>query len=286
MGRPKKPGLDYFPHDTDATSDPKISSLMALHGTEGYAFYFIMLEKVFRAENGRITAGKPVEKAGLARAIMISLPKFEKILATALELGCFDKEVYESEQVLTSSGIQKRLAKVAHEREQERIRKDNYNTKNKKKYKRERENYRRKTAGKLPENPQDVEIKGKYLRYVYLTKAEFDALNGKTNGKRDELIDRLDGYIGQIGEKTAAKKYVSHYDTMLNWYRKDNKLPAVDGDDRDQLKKQLASYQKKLSRFEGDFKHCPPDHKDHTWYETQIQLIKKEIEKIEEKLKT
>ena len=38
---------------------------MALYGAEGYAFYFILLEKIFRMENGRITCGKPIEKAGL-----------------------------------------------------------------------------------------------------------------------------------------------------------------------------------------------------------------------------
>ena len=36
-----------------------------------------------------------------------------------------------------------------------------------------------------------------------------------------EYIERLDGYIGQIGEQKAKARYKSHYDTMLNWYRKD-----------------------------------------------------------------
>ena len=39
------------------------------------------------------------------------------------------------------------------------------------------------------------------------------------------MLERLDSYIGQIGVKKAAK-YVSHYDTILNWWRKDNPEPA------------------------------------------------------------
>ena len=57
MARPLKAGLNYFPHDTDAVNDDKLQSLMALHGAEGYAFYFILLERIFRTENSRKTTG-------------------------------------------------------------------------------------------------------------------------------------------------------------------------------------------------------------------------------------
>jgi hypothetical protein len=222
VSRPMKLGLSYFPHDTDALSDEKLASLVALHGAEGYAFYFMMLEKIFRTEKGGITVGNRAVKSGLAHSMSIPLKRFEAILATALEVGCFDKHAYESENVLTSNGVQRRLSKVAHEREQERIRKDKYINKKKDKEKRKRKT----TAGKQPENPLEnsllIETKQKFLRYVYLFPKEYDALLEKLNGKRDSYIERLDTYIGQIGEKAAAKKYVSHFDTILNWKRKDD----------------------------------------------------------------
>ena len=43
MARPRKEGLDYFPHDTDAASDEKIEALTIIYGAKGYAFYFILL---------------------------------------------------------------------------------------------------------------------------------------------------------------------------------------------------------------------------------------------------
>jgi hypothetical protein len=47
MARPKKEGMDYFPHDTDAVNDEKIEALRLLYGNDGYAFYFILLERIY-----------------------------------------------------------------------------------------------------------------------------------------------------------------------------------------------------------------------------------------------
>lgn len=160
MPRPLKQGLDYFPHDTDASGDEKLQSLMALHGPAGYCFYFIMLEKVFRTENARITCGKPVEKAGLARLMCITLKQFDAIMETAIEVGCFDPTEWEQSKVITSNGIQKRIAMVLSIRSKERERKErikeSLKKKDKKKYKKEIEieTIRGKTTGKRTENSE------------------------------------------------------------------------------------------------------------------------------------
>ena len=151
MARPRKQGLTYFPHDTDACNDEKIHALMALYGAEGYAFYFILLEKVFRTENGRITFGNNTAiKAGLARSICIPLKKFDTILATALEIGAFNKETFDKEGVLTSNGIEKRIIAVNDLRYKERERKKE----------KEKERKKRKTPGKLTENSKTPINKG------------------------------------------------------------------------------------------------------------------------------
>lgn len=154
MSRPLKTGLDYFPHDTDAVGTEKLQSLMALHGPAGYCFYFVMLEKVFRAENARITCGKPVEKAGLARLMCISLKQFDAILETALEVGCFDISLYNDQKIITSNGVQRRLEKVNEIRLKERKRKELI----KDKRERERENQTRKTPGKRAENSKYLNL--------------------------------------------------------------------------------------------------------------------------------
>lgn len=150
MSRPLKAGLDYFPHDTDAVGDEKIQALMALHGTAGYSFYFIMLEKVFRTENARITLGSDAIKAGFAKLIGITLKQFNTILNTALEVGCFDSALYAESKIISSPGIQKRIFKVTELRLKERERKESIKEKSKKKYK-EKEKAK---SGKPTENSE------------------------------------------------------------------------------------------------------------------------------------
>jgi len=60
----------------------------------------------------------------------------------------------------------------------------------------------------------------KYLNFVLLKEGEYDKLVNKLGSdvKVNDYIERLNGHIGSKGTK-----YKSHYHTILNWYRKDNK---------------------------------------------------------------
>lgn len=59
--------------------------------------------------------------------------------------------------------------------------------------------------------------KDKYLEFVYLSSEEFKKLGDRFGkGKLDEMIERLNNYIGSKGVK-----YKSHYHTILNWAGKD-----------------------------------------------------------------
>jgi len=61
----------------------------------------------------------------------------------------------------------------------------------------------------------------KHLDFVWLTPEEHGKLKTTLGKHLDPFISRLNGYIGQIGEKKAAAKYTSHYHTILNWFRGD-----------------------------------------------------------------
>lgn len=78
MGRPIKQGLDYFPHDTDASSDEKVESLRALYRNDGYAFYFIILERIYRSNNGELNLSSNEEKRILAKKIGITLKDMKR----------------------------------------------------------------------------------------------------------------------------------------------------------------------------------------------------------------
>lgn len=120
MARPPKEGLDYFPHDTDSVNDEKIEALRALYGNDGYAFYFILLERIYRTSDQEINVSDAETIQILSKKIGIKEEEFSQILSTALKWGCFDKEKYEKDGVLTSNGIKKRADVVLQKRRQMR----------------------------------------------------------------------------------------------------------------------------------------------------------------------
>ena len=87
-------------------------------------------------------------------------------------------------------------------------------------------------------NNNNKDNKNIYMDHVELTTNEYDQLIDKLGNEtiRDEYIERLNNYIGQIGFKEAKKKYKSHYHTILNWYRKD----VANGKPRSNIKQDKA----------------------------------------------
>lgn len=79
--------------------------------------------------------------------------------------------------------------------------------------------YQNPVLNKKTEDPK-INIDG--TDFVKMTQKQIDKLKENLGKERAiEMIIRLDGYIGQIGEKKASKLYNSHYHTILNWHRKD-----------------------------------------------------------------
>jgi len=121
MARPQKEGLDYFPHDTDAVNDEKLEALRALHGNDGYAFYFILLERIYRSPKMEIDISDAETLQILARKISVTIEKFQEMMKTALKWHCFDPEKYHNHHILTSNGIKKRALPVVEKREKMRL---------------------------------------------------------------------------------------------------------------------------------------------------------------------
>ncbi|MCM3651301.1 DUF4373 domain-containing protein [Metabacillus litoralis] len=116
MARPRKEGMDYFPHDTDAVNDEKIESLRLLYGNDGYAFYFILLERIYRTKEFELDVSDAETIQILSKKVGVNEEVFNKILETSLKRGCFDRQAYEERKVLTSEGIKKRSSVVVDKR--------------------------------------------------------------------------------------------------------------------------------------------------------------------------
>ena len=149
MARPIKEGLDYFPHDTDAVNDEKIEVLRSLYGNDGYAFFFILLERIYRTPHAELDISDAETIQILARKISITSERFTEILTTALKWGCFDKDAYKNGHILTSNGIKKRASVVLEKRKSMR---DKYQSE----YNRQKP-YRQKGKQKGPAPPNLLE---------------------------------------------------------------------------------------------------------------------------------
>ncbi|NUN10158.1 MAG: DUF4373 domain-containing protein [Ignavibacteriaceae bacterium] len=116
MARPIKNGLDYFPHDTDAFNDWKIQALRATHGNNGYAFYFITLEHIYKTANGELDISDQVMENLLIKATGLKPFKFKAILETALKLSLFNENRFKSGKILTSDVIKLRFDAINEKR--------------------------------------------------------------------------------------------------------------------------------------------------------------------------
>lgn len=127
MSRPRKTGLDYFPHDVDVTTDPKIEPAIMRYGAAAYAFYFVHLEYCYRSDDLTIdvSAETGVEmREVIQRKLHINEQLYENILQSFIRHGAFDAEFYAKTGKLTSRGIRKRAMKVLEKREREAERYD------------------------------------------------------------------------------------------------------------------------------------------------------------------
>ncbi len=120
MARPLKEGLEYFYHDTDAVTDEKIEAMRTLYRNDAYAFYFILLERIYRSNNTELDLSDKETCKILAKKIMVSVSKFNNMVSSAIKWGLFDKEAFSARTVLTSSGIQKRAKMVLNKRTEAR----------------------------------------------------------------------------------------------------------------------------------------------------------------------
>lgn len=116
MARPIKEGLDYFSHDVDAVNDEKIEALRMLYKNDGYAFYFILLERIYRTSNFELDISDAETIQILSKKIGITVDEFNSMLKTSLKYGCFDRDTYDTSKLLTSKGIKKRANVVIEKR--------------------------------------------------------------------------------------------------------------------------------------------------------------------------
>lgn len=106
-GAPFKRGLDYFSHDTNMSSDPKIEFLEIEVGIVGYAIFLKLLEIIYKDEGYFLEVGERRIKL-LSKKYNITFNELNNIINVCINEGLFNQELYERYKILTSQTIQKR----------------------------------------------------------------------------------------------------------------------------------------------------------------------------------
>ncbi|MBE5977852.1 MAG: DUF4373 domain-containing protein [Paenibacillaceae bacterium] len=114
MSRPQKEGIDYFPFDIDFFSDPKIKILKARYGVDGIAIYLYLLCEIYRS--GYYIRFNDDSQYIISDDLKMSPDKVMQVLKFLLERSLFDNKLFQSDAVLTSTGIQKRFQLAVKER--------------------------------------------------------------------------------------------------------------------------------------------------------------------------
>lgn len=110
MARIAKSGLEYFPFDIDLFQDIRIRKLIKRQGGKAVTVYALLLCLIYK--NGYFMQWDDElpfigsEMSGFEEAYVL------EVIKTCLTLGLFDKNMYDTEQVLTSKGIQVRYCNI------------------------------------------------------------------------------------------------------------------------------------------------------------------------------
>lgn len=225
MARPRKEGMDYFPHDTDAANDKKIKALRMLYGNDGYTFYFVLLEMIYREPSFELDISDAETIQILSKECGINEELFNQILKTAMKRDCFDRESYYERAVLTSNGIKKRASVVVDKRV------------------RMQEKHAKKVsdAETTPEMPQskvkEKESKSKvkviktlYGEHVLLTDEQYQKLiNDLSEPDVTKLIEDINYWFTQ--NPSRIKNYKDHNLMIRKWHKNNNekKLTVIGG---------------------------------------------------------
>lgn len=103
MARPKKIGIDYFPHDVDMHDNFNVRRLMYYHGGgNAYAVYLTILEFIYKA--GYYISVDKFLIFNLAGILKYEEEYITSVIEACVENELFIENLFKNENILTSYG--------------------------------------------------------------------------------------------------------------------------------------------------------------------------------------
>lgn len=119
MGRPQKVTVEYFSHDTNASSGRTLFILQNKYGNDGYAFWFKLLELLGRTEGHFYSCNNPSEWEYLLAITHVSNDIGNSIIQTLLELESIDSDLYKTSKIIWCQNFVDRLKDVYSRRDKQ-----------------------------------------------------------------------------------------------------------------------------------------------------------------------
>jgi len=106
MARPEKRGLDYFPLDVDFMRNRKVRRINRKHGALGIIVIIELYSRIYH-ENGYYLPWDEDICYDIYEELNSENPQqIQTIVESCLQVGLFHAELYETQHVLTSNGVQ------------------------------------------------------------------------------------------------------------------------------------------------------------------------------------
>lgn len=215
MARPTKQGLEYFSFDTDFFSDVKIRRISRACGPASTSILICLLCNIYRDKGYYITWDENLPFV-VADTIGTTEGAVEEVVKKAIQVGFFNKEMFDKYKILTSNGIQNRFKSAVTRREEieyvvdylvseckneviayknEVI--DDRSTQSKVKVKRKKNNTPspplKGGGGKKKSEPKAINVKARFLFEDYFKKTFSDSYywTAKDAGAMSQLLKKL-----------------------------------------------------------------------------------------------
>jgi hypothetical protein len=230
--RPKKDGVDYFPHDVSASNSRTVFTLESKFGNDGYAFWFKLLEILGSQSGHYYDCRNPANWLFLLAKTHLSDVSATEILETLVQVDAIDADLWHV-KVIWVNKFSARLSVVYDKRVTETPQKPSFSDGNptnvgisvsestQSKVKESKVKESKGESTEIPPTPPkkpkvDKKTFGEFQR-VKLTDEEHAKLNERLGEKiTAKYITNLDEWI-----ESKNKRVASAYATILSWWHKD-----------------------------------------------------------------